>query len=160
MKTAVTTSLPPLAVNSVEGAERAELCASGELRHLRHHADRQAARHLQRQDRVARPRQVLAKGTQQLAAPCVVESKTAALVVEESSHPLRHLRHKDAGANVPVQQLVPAAGETKEDKRVIPQLENTLRPTCPSALSSPETKEEERRRGRKKEVRRRREKKE
>lgn len=143
MKIAVTTSLPPLAVNSVEGAERAELCVSGEVRHLRHHADRQAARHLQRQDRVARLCQVLAKGTQQLAALCIVESKTAALVVEESSHPLRHLRHKDAGANVPVQQLVPAAGETKEGKPVNPQLEKTLRPTCPGALSCPETEEEE-----------------
>lgn len=94
-----------------------ELSVSGKLWHLRHHADCQAARHLQGQDRVARLREILAKGAQQLTALGIVKSETTALVVEESSHPLRHLRHKHAGANVSVQQLVPAAGETKEGKR-------------------------------------------
>lgn len=109
-------------------AETAALSVSGKLWHLRHHADCQAARHLQGQDRVARLRENLAEGTQQLTAFCVVKSETTALVVEESSHPLGHLCYKHAGANVCVQQLVPAAGEKGEDKRVIPEMKDILHP--------------------------------
>lgn len=74
MKIPVATSLSTFAVNSVSKAETAELSLRGKLWHLRHHADRQAACHLQGQDRVARLREILAKGTQQLTALCVVKS--------------------------------------------------------------------------------------
>lgn len=121
MKIPVTKSLPTLAVNSVWWAETATLSVCGKLWHLGHHADGQAAHHVQCQDRVARLAEILAKITQQLTTLCVVKSETSALVVEECSHPLRYLRDKHAGANVSVQQLVPAAGETREDKQVIPK---------------------------------------
>lgn len=51
----------------------AELAVFGKLRHLRHHADLQTARHLQSQSRVAQLSEALAEGTQQLTTLGIVE---------------------------------------------------------------------------------------
>lgn len=87
----------------------AELAVLGKLRHLRRHADLQAARHLQAQSRVAGLGEALGEGANQLTALGVVERQSAELVVQEGAHPLRHLDHKHTGLDVIVEQLKPAA---------------------------------------------------
>lgn len=91
--------------------QTAELTALQKVWHLQEHADLQAARHLQAQGRVAWLSKLLAESAQQLTALGVVEGQAAKLVIEKSSHPLRRLGHKEAGLDVDVQQLIPAAEE-------------------------------------------------
>lgn len=54
--------------------QKVELAVLGKLWHLQHHADLQAARHLQGQSRAAELGEVLSEGPQQLTALCIVET--------------------------------------------------------------------------------------
>ncbi len=99
--------------------QRAKLAVFGKLRHLQHHADLQAARHLQGQSRVAWLGEALAESAYQPSTLSIVERKKTKLVIQESSHSLRHLNHKHTGLNIVVEQLIPAAGQTRRAKEVV-----------------------------------------
>lgn len=91
----------------------AELAVCGELGHVQHGADLQAARPLQGQGRVARLGEALAERAQQRPTVGVVEGQTSRLVIQERPHSLGHLNHKHAGLDAVVQQLIGAAGGEK-----------------------------------------------
>lgn len=93
--------------------QSAELAVLQKVWHLQDHADLQAARHLQGQGGVARLSKALAESTQQLTAVGVVEGQATQLVIQKSTHSLWRLSHKEAGLNVDVQQVIPAAEEKK-----------------------------------------------
>lgn len=91
-----------------------ELAVLQKVWHLQDHADLQAARPLQGQGRVARLSKSLAESAQQLTTLGVVEGQATEPVIEKSTHSLWRLSHKEAGLNVDVQQLIPAAEEKRK----------------------------------------------
>lgn len=101
--------------------QTAELAVLNKVWHLQDHADLQAARHLQGQRGVARLSESLAESAQQLTALGVVERQVAVLVIEKGAHSLGRLGREQAGLNVDVQQLIPAA----EDERTRTRLDQS-----------------------------------
>lgn len=95
--------------------QTAELAVLQKVWHLQDRAELQAARRLQGQGRVAGLSKLLAESTQQLTALGVVEGQATELVIEESTHSLWCLSHKEAGLDIDVQQLIPAAEEKRKN---------------------------------------------
>lgn len=110
--------------------QTAELAVFSKLRQLQHHADLQAARHLQSQSWVARLGESLAESAQQLTTLGVVERQTAKLVIEKGTHSLGLLSHEHTALSTIVQQLKAAAGQRKE------QRQNDLEPNLDGKCSN------------------------
>lgn len=94
-----------------------ELAVLQKVWHLQDHADLQAAWHLQGQGRVAWLSKLLAESAQQLTALGVVEGQATELVIEKRAHSLWRLSHKEAGLDLDVQQLIPAAEQKRKNRK-------------------------------------------